>query len=347
MLRTIRLLFATVIVALLAAGAAPPARALELAPPPAEPKPSLWAEIETECFGAHGTTPGIRWKAGNNTNAKHIVALFHNGGHVYDVMVEPGEVKTGALNAPQWEDTSQSFAVVWKSQDVTLAQIKPWLNCTEPELSVTYSATDAMGAPCAGPLTVTVANSGNQNAEVRILLQQAVVQHVVIQPGTSVGVEMEAVAGNSIAGTVWDHGAHEFFFGTQAVDCDEDDDGGEGEPPAPPEPPAPNDGGNDGGEPKVDDAPGEPGGTWQEVDEPEPGVVEDLPEPVIADAPPGPPDTEAGDPGLDEEITRLRGRQLGGPNEPPVSGGSSRWGGWVVLTLLAAATTLVVLHRAR
>jgi hypothetical protein len=315
---------------------ATPAAALELAPTPAEPKPSLWAEITTECFGTPATTPGIRWRIGNNTNGPHVFGVVHQGSKVYDVVVHPGEVKTSALNAPHWEDTFQSFKVVWSSQDVVLAQLKPWLNCTEPDLAVTFDATDAEGQPCAGPLAITVTNSGTQNGQVKILVGNLVVHQAVVATDGSVTLDLVAATGDWIAASFLNHGLHELFFGIQVVECPDD----------PPAPPDPNDGGGDdanGGNhwngdgaddgAGIQDDPGAPGGTWEPVDEPGGDVGEAEPEPVVSSFGTVDDGVAPGEEmGLDREIALLSARHgmRGAPTGSPT-------GPWLAVLGLAAA----------
>jgi hypothetical protein len=328
-----------------------PVAALDLAPPPTTPEPSLWAGIEKVCLGAAEQTPGIRWTIGNNTNSKHVFSVYNDGHHVYDTIVEPGEVKTAALSAPQWEDTSRHFQVVWTSQEKVLAQLQPWFNCIEPELSVSFGEVDAQGRPCEGAVAVSVSNTGTQSGQVRILLAQTVVHEFVATVGTSVTVDVEADAGATISGTSWNFGAHEFFFGAEVVECSEDE----------PDPPDPSDaGGDDQGEPpagdggddqggddqdgpsmNVDDAESE--GTLEPSDVPGGSIGEGLPEPVVSSFKVG-KDGTAG-PGhldLDAEIALLAARHLASG-----SVGSALPGGeWLLVgTVVGLALTVLVLRR--
>ncbi len=320
-LTAIRLLTAAAVSALVML-AATPANAGELAPVPAAPQPNLWAEIETECFG-DGSSPGIRWRAGNNTNGTHVLSLIRNDSVVYDVVIAPGEEKTSALHAAHWDDTFQHFQMRWKSQDQVLAQAKPWLNCVEPELAVSFDPADVDGAPCSGPVTATVHNSGTQNGEVRIVHGGDLVDHFVVATGSAVGVDLDAEAGTWLAGTVWDHGAHEFFFEVAVVDC----------PDAPSEPgpePAP--------DPNGDGPLGEPGELG------EPGLVDELPSPVTADRSPA-PDAEVTGLTLDREISLLLARQ---PSDDTLAapGGATPWIlGFAVLLGAAALTARIVTAR--
>lgn len=224
LLHVVRLLAAVSVTAVVVLSTTP-ASARGLVPVPAAASPNLWAEIEADCFG-DGSSPGVRWRAGNDTNGSHLLSLTRNGDVVYDVVIGPGEEQTSVLHATHWEDSYQHFQMWWKSQDQVLAQAKLWLNCIEPELEVSFDPADVLGAPCSGPVTAKVRNSGTQNGQVRILHDGALLDQFVVPTGSEVEIDVEADAGTWLAGTVWDHGAHELFFETNVVDC----------PDAPPEP---------------------------------------------------------------------------------------------------------------
>jgi hypothetical protein len=335
---------------------------MELAPVPQEPKPNLWAEFEVDCFSG-GTSPGVRWRAGNNTNGTHIFSLLHNDKLVFDFKVEPGETKSSALHSHLWEDSYQFFEIKWTSQDKRLAATQPWLNCVEPELTYTFGEVDHNGDPCAGLVDIEFTNDGTQTAQVRLGVGgPAHESQFTVGTGATEAKQIHVGAGTIVWASYLNHGHHEYFLEAKAVDCDEDlpdppvpavPDGDDvNDPPEPPDPDAGDgdgDGGNGGG-PQVDDAPGEPGGTWQEVDEPDPGVVDRLPDPVMKDrgdhsSDPLPHGTQVAGLTLDREIGLLLERAPL-PGTASDTAGAPLWAFWLVAVALAAITTRVVLNRA-
>jgi hypothetical protein len=316
MLRSLRRLLVVAVLVGTTLLAVQPAAAIDVeAPAPTEPKPSLWAEIDKECFGS---TPGVRWTIGNNTNGPHLFGVYHNGDLVHEVKVDPGEVKTSAFNSPHWEDTHQQFQIVWQSQGTVLAQLKPWLDCIQPELTATVGTTDPDGNACAGTVALSVTNTGTQNANVQFIKDHSVMKTLVVATGATTTVEFEAAPGAGIAAAYLNHGLHELFFGTVTVDCAADDQ----DQPSPPD----GDGtGNDGGA-SLDDDPADTGASLESVDEPGTDLGEGEPEPVVTDLATTPdPDTD-----LASEIAMLTARH--GPT-PDVESGSS----WTRVALLGAS----------
>lgn len=292
--------------------AAHPAGAVDLeAPAPTDPKPGLWAEIDKECFG---TSPGVRWRVGNNTNGPHLFGIYREGSLVFEVKVDPGEVKSSAMHSPLWEDTHQHFQIAWQSQGTVLAQLKPWLNCIEPDPSATVASTGAGGNACAGTVAVTVVNTGTQNADVKIIKDHSVVKNVLVGTDAAVTVEFEAEPGAGIAATYLNHGLYEFFFETVAVECTSDK----------PDTPAPPDDGGGGGGASLDDDPADNGNTIEPTDDPGPGLGEAEPEPVVTDlATPVASGTD-----LTREIAVLSGRHASSSSDgEPASSGLV----WIVL----------------
>lgn len=232
------------------------ATALELAPPPTQPKPTLWAGLETKCIGPDGETPAATWTVSNTTNGNHVMSFMRDGSLVYDTVVKAGETKSGTVSSPQWEDSYQFFAIVWKFNDTTLAQIKPWFNCVEPELAVSYGEVDAQGQACAGTTAVTIANSGTQNAQVRLYSAPQVAHlQFAVKTGSSVTIELDTLDGDHISGTYLNHGSHEVFFETKVVLCPEPLPDPLPEPE--PEPKPGDEGGGGGGGGPVNDDPSE------------------------------------------------------------------------------------------
>jgi hypothetical protein len=325
-----------------AAALAPsPAGALELAPPPTEPKPLLWAEIESHCIGNKADLPAVKWTVSNTTNSKHVFTLSQENQADSEFIVEPGETKTGWRSSPLWEDSHLHFAITWKSQNVMLAQAKPWFNCIEPILSVSFGPVDDQGRPCAGVVPVTIANTGDQTAQVHLYQKSPTVfKALTVKAESTETVDVPMLPGQHLGGSYLNYGSHEFFLEAEVVEC---------VPPAPPEPPKqPEPPANDGdqsddNEPSINENPGEPGGTLDPVDVPGSDIGEGLPEPAVSSF-----EIFADDEnrsaviGLDSEVAQLRARHLGvgldsGPAVP---------GRWALGALaLVAASLFVVLRR--
>ena len=328
-------LLGTVIAVTIAPG---PAAALELAPPPTEPKPPLWAGFESVCLGAKEDTPGVRWTISNTTNGPHIFSFLNEGQLVYDVLVASGETKSGSVSSVLWEDTHRHFQIIWKSQNTVLAQTKPWFNCVEPVLSASFGPVDAHGKPCAGVVPLTIANSGTQTAQVHVYQKTpAVFTALAVPAGASEIVQVPMLPGQTLSGSYLNHGSHEFFFGIEVVEC---------LPPAPPEPPEPpvlpeppqddppagDDGAGDG--PAMNEEPGEPGGTLEPADVPGSDADQSISEPAVS--PFRVIDLEA-------EIARLHARHSGVGSEVGSGGFPGRW--TIVMLALGPAILLLALRR--
>ena len=212
-----RVVLATV-TSLILLGSATPVSAIDLAPAPSPSESGLWATPEVTC--KHGS-PGVVWTLGNNTNGTHVYSLYVDGMWASQVTVEPGQVRTRSFHSNLWEDSYVHFEVVWKSQGTTIAQIKPWLNCKEPELSYTFAKVDDQGNPCAGMLEVEITNTGNQTADIKLQAGNGLAQHTQFALGidSSVTKQIHIGTGTWIAGSYLNFGAYEFFLEAVAVDC--------------------------------------------------------------------------------------------------------------------------------
>jgi hypothetical protein len=158
------------------------ASALELAP---ETVPSLHATLTPECTGVHHERPTVRWRFWNNTNAKRIFELHHNGEHYMSVMVDPGESISSAVVDfnKVWQGTYQTWQVVYMGK--VQAHLHHKYDCRPAEIEVEMNG-DPDGTACDGNNVVDVANVGGKTATVVITLDGETVKSLTLH-GSEMG----------------------------------------------------------------------------------------------------------------------------------------------------------------